>query len=216
MGVVKTWVVQNRFEILRSLEGKLRTGDIAVRLSDTKGPFGIPFSKWVADMTGSPWSHASVIFIREVHGKKVPYTVEISDRGTIEYRLLDWLDFCVGHSFAIYRVEGLTSEQESLLYDVCHEVLDEDVNYDFTYSNPSELYCVESVYKIFERIGVKLDGAALIPDVLSGWRYQVFKLANWLFKKLTKKGFDTSIPMYFVGTDKQGLLSAAVKLVAQY
>ena len=202
---IKSFMMLNRKEVVASLKALgIRTGDIIVRLSSTKGPFGIPFSALVAKLSKSEWSHASVIFFRG----DVPYVLEVSDRGTIEYRLVDWLDFCVEGDLAVYRYKDMSAEGEQAIESLIHAYLAEDPLYDFTYDDMNKVYCVESVCQIYEKMGIKLCEPKLMSEFLPPLTFKVFKFLNGIVKTLTGKGFDTSVKMYFVGNKNAGLLAS--------
>jgi hypothetical protein len=210
----RTFHVPNRHKILQDLKNiGLQTGDIIVRQSDSRGPFNIPFSKLVSKLTDSEYSHPSLILVE--NGEYV--CLEVNDRGTVKYRLIDWLDFCVDGKVEVYRYEPLTEQQGLDLEKKIIEYFEKDLDYDFTYSNPDELYCVESVIKVYEECGIHLMDPIPLDQVITGWKLYVFKVCNWLVLNLTGKGFDVKVPVYFVGNTKRGLLSCSnLKRVAWY
>lgn len=206
MSVVRTYYMANRKEVVKTLmQYPLKTGDVIYRQSYTS-MYGIPFSTLVASLTKSKYSHAAVIFMKE----NVPYVFEMNDRGTIEYRLLDWLDFCEGGQFEIHRYKNFTADFEQKLGNLIKKYLDEDASYDFTYlPGNATLYCTESVCQLYKEAGVEICEPALIKDTLNSlWRYWVFKFLNGLMLKLSGKGFDMSVPVYFVGNTEAGMLAS--------
>lgn len=89
-----------RFAIVETIKRDMRSGDILYRYSDAKGPLGLPFTRIVANVTKSEYSHAAILFIE--NGE--PHVLEINDQGTLRYRLLDWIDTCYGDNFSVYRL----------------------------------------------------------------------------------------------------------------
>jgi hypothetical protein len=206
--VAKAFVLPERFQIVKELTPQLQTGDILVRRSDTKGPFGIPFSTLVAMFTGSPWSHASILYLD--YGR--PRLVEITDTGTYDMRLIDWLDFCVDGKFAVYRLRGgLSEEKKAALQIEIDKFLAADPDYDPQYAGPESgrFYCTSSVAYLYQQIGFHLITPYSAYDAVyrHGWGWYAFQAGNWLVKKLTGKGFNLDAKFYFVGTeDRAGLL----------
>jgi hypothetical protein len=206
---VETFEVPRRHEIMTYLKTQgLRTGDIVFRQSSTKGPFGIPFSALVSKFSKSEFSHAALLYIE---GDEI-YVYEVSDRGTLKYRMVDWLDFCVGGRFAIYRYNELTPALETALGEEIENCWDADLSYDFTYADPGKVYCVESVIEVYKTCGVTLIAPTMISDILGRVAFAFFSLGNDIVYRLTGKGFKTDVPVYFVGNKQQGLLSSG-KLV---
>lgn len=196
---------QRRFDIINDLKKiGLRTGDILYRASDAKGPFGLPFSRIVADVTKSKYSHAALVFIQ--NGEI--FVFEVNDEGTLQYRLLDWLDTCLNGYFTIYRLKDMNDEKEYLIHKEIRNLLDQDPDYDFTFSDPDKFYCTESVVTVYERaLGVKIDNGYLIKEIVPTWLYIVLCIGVPLFKL-----FGTSLPfnerLFFVGNEKKGMIAS--------
>lgn len=196
---------EKRFEIVNQLKSiGLKSGDILYRASDAKGPLGLPFSRIVARVTNSKYSHAAIVFIENEEIQ----VLEVNDQGTLKYRLLDWIDTCYNQNLGIYRLKNITSEQEIALAQEIHKILEADPDYDFTFSDPDKYYCTESVVKIYENaLGIKLDEGYYIKDLVPTLLYCVLRVGSFLFSC-----FGTSLPfnekLYFVGNEKRGMLSS--------
>ena len=134
---IRSFPVPKRKEIMTYLKSlDLKSGDIVFRESDTRGPFGLPFSKIAGKLSNSEYSHASLLYVA---GAEL-YLLEINDAGTVKLRFIDWLDLCVGGRFSIYRYKELTPELEIKLHNKISEYFERDQDYDFDYSNPCLLY----------------------------------------------------------------------------
>ena len=201
-----------RFTIVNQIRSDMCSGDILYRYSAATGPFNLPFCPLVAHITKSEYSHAAVLFID--NGE--PYVLEVNDEGTLKYRLLDWIDTCYGQTFSLYRLKDLDEEKEAKLIEQIHLFLDEDPDYDLTFSDPNKYYCTESVVTIYERaLGIKLDPGYLIKEIVPLWSYWLIVGGSFLFSF-----FGASLPfnekLFFVGNEKRGMMSSEhTRLVAK-
>jgi hypothetical protein len=199
-----------RFEIVKTIKRDMRSGDILYRYSDARGPLGLPFTRIVANVTKSEYSHSAMLFVE--NGE--PHVLEINDEGTLRYRLIDWIDTCYGDHFSIYRLKDLDDQKESALLTQIYRILEEDPDYDFTFSNPDKFYCTESVIEVYRRaLGIEIDSGYLIKEVVPTWLYFVLRVGVFLFSY-----FGTSLPfdkkVYFVGNENRGMMSSPLtKLV---
>jgi hypothetical protein len=189
------------YDVIKNLP--VKTGDIFVRLSNATY-LGIPFSKLIARFSNSRWSHASIAMVED-YGI---YLVEISDAGTLEYRFIDWVDYCTSGEFAIYRLKTITPDLQLKLHQEINEFLLEDPEYDFTFDSSDKYYCTKSVVSIYKKFGIILQEPQLIKDIVPGWFYKIFSVVNWPIRHLLRKGFDPDVPVYFVGNAERGLLAS--------
>lgn len=219
MSAIKTFEVPYRHLMATEINRVMQWGDILVRLSDTRAPFGIPFSAAVAWLTDSEWSHASLMYSMrtEDDAYSIPFVLEVSDRGAAPCRFIDWMDFCVGGRFALYRDSRIAAPSVAqLLYEAMGDVMARDPDYDFIYSDPEKLYCVEAVAQIYAAAGAPLADPMLIRDVLGPFEDLAFSCVNSLIRRLTGKGFNPDYPGYFVGSLERGMLSTrTLKLIAE-
>ena len=195
---------KERFQIVQRIKQDMRTGDILYRYSDARGPLGIPFTRMVANATKSEYSHAAMLIISEGE----PEVLEVNDEGTLKYRLLDWIDTCYGNNFSVYRLKDLDDEKEAKLKEQMNKFLEEDPDYDLTFSSSDKYYCTESVIEIYKRaFDLQLDPGYYIKDIVTGWRYTLLYWGCWAFQI-----FGTSLPfdkkLYFVGNETQGMMSS--------
>ena len=201
-----------RFSIVDTIKRDMRSGDILYRYSDAKGPLNLPFTKIVSNITKSEYSHAAILFVEN----EEPHVLEINDQGTLRYRLLDWIDTCYGDNFSVYRLKDLDDEKEAKLHDVIQKILEEDPDYDFTFSDPDKFYCTESVIVIYEKaLSVKLDIGYYIKELVPWWSYILLRAGSYLFSF-----FGTSLPfnqrMFFVGNEQRGMMASELtKLVVK-
>lgn len=193
-----------KHELVHKLKSFVQTGDVLFKLSNAKGPLGIPFSWLVAKLSKSKYSHAAIAIVENDE----IFVVDIGQDGTILYRMIDWLDYCINDDFSIYRYNQPTPELIGKIREQIFEFLDKDPDYDFTFSSPDKFYCVESVVYIYEQVGIKLIEPQLLADIVGYWLAEVIKPFNYLVKTIFKEGFDFNVPVYYVGNENKGLMSS--------
>jgi hypothetical protein len=193
----------------------LQTGDILVRKSEAKGPFGLPFMTLVQSATKSKYTHAAMVVWIDM-GIRVPFVLEITDVGTMFYRLIDWLIFCIDGDLAVYRLNRpLTDEEDAAIKKAVSDTLIADADYDYTFEDDSKFYCVENVVEMYRAAGINLCEPTLIKDIVGPMKWPLIVAGNWLFKKLTKGSVSLPLDegMYFVGNETNGGLIASPHLV---
>ena len=194
---------KTRFDIVHDLTPLIKDGDILFRLGGEKFLF-LSFSKLVAKMTESKWSHASIAMVRN----NEVWVLEVNDRGTLEYKLIDWFDYCTSGTFAIYRVKNLMEEQRKSVRKECEKFLLNDPDYDFTFNDPGKFYCTESVVEIYKNCGIELVKPDLMKNLISPYYYNIVKPINWIVSKFSNKCLPVNEPVYVVGNEKKGILSS--------
>jgi hypothetical protein len=142
--------------------------------------------------------------------------LEITDVGTVFYRLIDWLMFCIDGDLAVYQYDGeLTDDQNDAVLSAIKKVIDDDMDYDYTFQDDTKYYCVENVVDIYKAAGIELCKPKLIKDIVGPRLWPVVVWGNWLYSKLT--GGKASLPMdkgmYYVGNTTNGGLMASPHLV---
>ena len=163
----------------------------------------------VADVTKSEYSHAAILFID--YGE--PFVMEVNDEGTLQYRLLDWIDTCYGTTFSVFRLKDtypgyFDKQKEAKLLTQVHMFLDKDPDYNFTFSDPNKFYCTQSVIHIYKQaLGVQLDSGYYLKDLMPSWKYILLKIGNFFFSF-----FGTSLPfnekLFFVGNEERGMMAS--------
>lgn len=194
---------ESRFEIVQSISDQIKTGDIFFRLGSEKFLL-FSFSKLVAKLTNSFWSHASIAVVKE----SGVWLIEVNDRGTLEYRLIDWIDLCSSGSFAVYRVKNLSEEQTLAIKQECDSFLKSDPDYDFTFNHPDKFYCTESVVEIYKRCNIEIVKPSLIKELVNPFSYRIMAAINWVVSKFYDKSLPLDVPVYVVGNEQKGMLSS--------
>lgn len=192
-----------RFEITNALKPILQTGDILYRASDARGPLNLPFSRLVARLTKSPYSHAAMSYV----DRGEIYILEVNDQGTLKLRLIDWLDTCFTDEFSVYRLKNRDPQVLADLKRSIEELWRLDPDYDFTFVDPNKFYCTESVAWCCEQAGERLCEPMSAKEVVKPWVYWLIKAGNFVFQQFGTS-FPVDEPMYFVGNEQQGMMSS--------
>ena len=194
-----------RFDIRAGLEKlPLMDGDVFFRSSRAKGPLGLPFSRLVAFFSGSPFTHSAIV-INRCDG---PCVVEVNSSGTVEYRLVDWLDTLVDRHFCVYRLKSWTPAIAAKLAAATDDVVQADPDYDFNFDDPSRTYCTRCVCGIYEAAGVKLMEPQPMREILPPVKYAFLRFGNAAYKRLTGCGMDLDRTFYWVGDERSGMMSS--------
>lgn len=197
-------IYSSRHDIVNKISKSIQTGDIFLRVGDER-IFGFPFTKMVARVTESEWSHGSVAIVENDE----IYLAEVNDRGTLKYRLIDWLDFCKPPKFAVYRLKDRTEDEEINLEKSIKEFLKADHDYDFTFDSEKDVYCTESVHRIYRDAGIALPDPKPIKELVYPRAYYIGMPINWILTKAIGKGLTMSNPVHIVGNKQKGLLSCS-------
>lgn len=196
---------EKRYEIEELLKKTgLQTGDILYRASNAIGPLGIPFSKLVARLTHSEYSHAAIVQV--VNNEY--FVLEINDQGTLFYRMIDWLDTCYTASFAVYRLKEIDAGLRGKINKQIEKILMDDPDYDFSFSDPNKFYCTESVAYIYQQVGIQLVEPQKIKDVVNPAIYWILRIGSFFIGLFSEASLPFTEKLYFVGNEKHGLMSS--------
>lgn len=183
---------------------EIMTGDVLYRKSNALGPFKIPFSKLVATLTNSLYSHASIVLKEK---GSIAYVLEISEGGVTKLPLERWECLCVENMYSVYRMKENVNRE--IIEAEIHRIFDKNPEYNFTFDDPSKLYCTESVAKVYENAGyLNVFNPKKISEVVPFWKLLIIRPVNWIVKLLTGKGLSFKKPLYFVGNEEQGMISS--------
>jgi hypothetical protein len=205
---------EKRKQLLANLKKlNLKTGDIVFNASNVKGPFGIPFAKWVQKYTNSKYSHATIMYV----DKDEYYAIDVSDFGTRKLRVLDWFDNWDGVDFCVYRLKNNSVFDELNFKDAIVRFIDEDPSYDFNFNDPNKFYCTESVGKIYLDCGYDLGGWYLLKDIVPWWFCQIILRFNILFKWFSDSSLPSDTPIIIVGNEQKGMrASPLIEKIYEY
>lgn len=196
---------KNRKQIVADLKVlPVQTGDIFYRHTDAYGPLFLPFGKIVRFLTKSEVPHASVAL---VEGNEI-YIAEVNDAGTTKMRLIDWLDTCSSAKLKIYRLKQYDAALIAKLENEIKLFLEEDADYDVTFSSDDKFYCTESVTHIYQQIGIEIVEPEYIKNIVGPIVYFCITAISWIFNKLTGCHAPLDRKIHYVGNEKCGMMSS--------
>jgi hypothetical protein len=184
----------------------LRDGDIVFRMGDARILHGyVPFSRFLADCSNSPFSHTGIIAIE----KDGPVVYDSTRPATAREPFCVWvLDNvgCIG--VKRLRPEFRTAIPQVLAY--CRKVYQDQVPFDYELSlDDSALYCVEMTQKACAAAGIELSKPIRVGDMERAGEYPVRMLGLMFGSQyvLTHPlSFET--PVYLPGNERHGIWSA--------
>jgi hypothetical protein len=184
----------------------LRDGDIVFRRGDAQVLFGyFPFSRFIANASGSPFSHTGVVAVEE-DGPVVDDTTKAGvHRRPFAVRTLD--------NVGPLGVKRLRPEHRSKIgrvIDFCQQVVEEQVPFDYHLSlDDRELYCVEMAEKAFRAAGLRLSEPVRLGDMENAAKFPIRMFA---FQALSAVTLDEPLsldqPVFFPGNERHGIWSS--------
>jgi hypothetical protein len=140
----------------------LKEGDILFRRGNAHVLFGrFPFSKWLANASGSPFSHSGIVAVED--GEIVVY--DTTYRSVRRQPFFIWVLDNVGP----IGVKRLKAEQRSAVPTAiayCRKVFAEQVPFDFELElDDRKLYCLEMTEKAFRSAGLVLSQPIRVGDM---------------------------------------------------
>lgn len=200
----------DRFRIVDEMQSlPLQQADILYRSSDAQGPFGLPFSRLVGWMTHSPFTHAALAFLMPTtDGAPEPFVVEQNSEGMSLVRLVDWVDLATDGHVAVYRLKDSTAPEQASLVREMRRFLNEDPDYDFTFSDPKKFYCTEMVATVYDRAGLSLGQPEKIEDIVPRWGYHLLRIGNVVFRSCSSASIPFDRPVYYPGDENRGLMAS--------
>lgn len=205
------YTVKNRLEIYKKvIASGIKTMDIVYRGSDARGPYNLPFMRVVSYLTKSPFTHAGIVFWMEDE----LFVLEMSDVGTMVYRFVDWLGFCIGGKGLVYTMPEMSIAHRAYGLTLIKGFMKTDPDYDFTFSSPSNYYCTELVCYFYRQVGLPVCEPKLIKEIISPLQFAVLRRLNFAYSRLTegKVSLPMDEPMYFVGNEFNGGMMASPKM----
>jgi hypothetical protein len=181
----------------------LRDGDVVFRMGDSRTFWGLfPFSRFLADASGSPYSHAGIVAIE--NGSLVVY--DCTKSGVRQQPLSVWtLD-----NFGSFGVKRLKAERRPMVAGVlayCRKVFEEQVPFDYEFDlDDSALYCLEMTENAFRSQGLALSEPVRLGDMENANRYPICIFSFLSFSRLTlKKPLSLEQPVYMPGNARHGI-----------
>jgi hypothetical protein len=178
----------------------LREGDIVFRRADARILFGrFPFSRFIANASGSRFSHTGVVAIEG--GEPVVY--DTTKAGVRRQPFAVWILDNVG-PLGVKRLRPELQPRVAGVVRYCREVFEKQVPFDYDLGlDDQALYCVEMTEKAFRASGLVLSEPVRLGDMENITRYPICVFA---FLKLSHLTLDMSA--YFPGNDRHGIWSS--------
>ncbi len=178
----------------------LKDGDLLFRRGDARilGGF-FPFSRFIANISGSQFSHIGTVVIED--GEPVVYdTTKASVR---RQPLKVWVLDNTG-AFGVKRLKPAYRDRIPKVVKYLHSVYQKQVPFDYELSvDDRELYCVEMAEKAFRHAGLVLSEPVVLADMEN---INQFPLCVLGFTSLTSLKLDQAV--FFPGNDRHGIWSS--------
>jgi hypothetical protein len=184
----------------------LRDGDIVFRLGDARVGHGyFRFSRWLAIVSDSSFSHTGIVAIEE----EGPVVYDTTRTGVNRQPWCVWALDNVG-SIGVRRLKPEYRKAIPKVLAYCRKVFAEQVPFDYELgADDSKLYCVEMTEKAFRAAGIKLSDPIKLGDMDRASEYPLTMLGLRLASEFALEhplSFDQLV--YFPGNEHFGVWSA--------
>ena len=184
----------------------LHDGDILFRRGNARILFRyFPFSRFLANLTGSPYSHTGVVSIE--NGQAVIYDTAKSSvrRQPFYIWVLDDVD-----TLGLKRLRPAYRDRIPGVLAYVRKVYQEQVPFDFNLDpDDSELYCVEMAEKAFRSAGLVLSQPVRIRDME---HFREFPVNVYIMRMLSWVTLDRPLsldrPVFCPGNERHGIWSS--------
>jgi hypothetical protein len=178
----------------------LREGDIVFRRADARLLFGrFPFSRFLANVSGSKFSHTGIVAIE----KGEPVVYDTTKAGVRRQPFAVWILDNVG-AFGVKRVRPERARHVAGAIRFCRDVFERQVPFDYELGlDNSALYCLEMTEKAFRSSGLPLSEPVRLGDMEN---VAQFPICIFAFLKLTTLTLDQVA--FFPGNERHGIWSS--------
>jgi hypothetical protein len=178
----------------------LREGDIVFRRGDAKLLFGyFPFSRFIANASGSPYSHTGIVAI-EPEG---PIVYDTTKAGVRRQPFCVWVLDNVG-AFGVKRLRAEHRAHIQQVIKYCRDVYERQVPFDSKLAlDDAALYCVEMTEKAFRSSGLTLSEPVLLGNME---RAPEFPICIFMFCHFTPLKLEQAV--FFPGNERHGIWSS--------
>lgn len=178
----------------------LRDGDILFRRGDAKLLRGhFPFSRFIANASGSQFSHTGIAAIE--NGEAVVY--DTTKAGVRRQPFAVWILDNAG-PFGVKRTKPEHQVYAERAVKFCRDVYEKQVPFDYDLKvDDKALYCVEMSEKAYRNCGLPLAEPIRLGDMENISRFPVSVM---MFLKLSDLTLDQQV--YFPGNERHGIWSS--------
>ena len=181
----------------------LKDGDIVFRRGDAYILLGkFPFSRWLANASGSPFSHTGIVAIEE--GAPVVYDTTHSSVRRQPFYI--WILDNVGAG-GVKRLKPAQKARVPQVLAFCRKLFVEQPPFDFELSlDDTAYYCLEMTEKAFRAASLTLSQPIRVGDMENAGRYPI---AILMFQTITpwvlQKGLTTETEIFLPGNENHGI-----------
>ena len=181
-------------------KASLQDGDILFRRGDARLLMGyFPFSKFLANVTNSRFSHTGQVGIEDGE----PFVYDMTYSGVRRQPLSVWLLDNKG-AFAIKRIRADRVASAVKALDFCRDVYRRQVPFDFELSpDDRAYYCIELTEKCYRAAGIPLSEPVLLGDMERASEYPI---CMYMFQTFSPLKLDQ--PVFFPGNERHGIWSS--------
>lgn len=186
-------------QIRDTIEFLLEPGDLIFRQGEAQVAGSINFSKFVAQLSDSDFSH--VVLVQRVDTEAL--IIDVSIQGLQRYYLIDWL--MEGRkNIVVKRLKSEYRKYIPTILNVAEKIIIEDPLYDeYFQENNDTFYCIEAVDYCFRKAGLPLADKIPINQLPNYSDFCILLPVVALIRNL-----DLSTPVAVAGNDKIGLFSS--------
>jgi hypothetical protein len=178
----------------------LRDGDILFRRGDARILLGhFPMSRFIANVSGSPFSHTGIVAFEE--GR--PFVYDTTKSGVRRQPLSVWVLDNVG-PFGVKRLKPAYQDRGPAVLSWTRATYERQPPFDYDLNpDDNEFYCMEMTEKAFRSAGLTLSEPVRLGDMENAAQFPVCMFA---FSTLTKLRLDQ--PVFFPGNERHGIWSS--------
>lgn len=178
----------------------LKDGDVLFRRGDARLLFGyFPFSRFLANVTGSRYSHTGIAAIED--GDPVVY--DMTKAGVRRQPFHVWILDNAG-PFAVKRVRPELRAAAGKAVRFCQETYQKQVPFDYDLGiDDTAFYCVEMTEKSYRAAGLPLSEPILLAEME---RIDEFPICIFVFSRISNLTLDQAV--FFPGNERHGIWSS--------
>ncbi len=179
----------------------LRDGDILFRRGDAKLLRGhFPFSRFIANVSGSQFSHTGIATIE--NGE--PFVYDTTKAGVRRQPFYVWILDNAG-PFGVKRVKPESQAYAAKAVQFCRDAYDRQVPFDYDLSiSDDAFYCVEMSEKAYRNSGLPLAEPVKLGDMEN---VSKFPICVMVFLKISNLSLEQLV--FFPGNERHGIWSSS-------
>ena len=181
-------------------KANLKEGDLLFRRGDARILFGtFPVSRFIANFTGSRYSHTGTVLIEN----DVPFVYDMTKAGVRRQPFRVWILDNVT-DLGVRRLKPEWSDRIPRIKAYLLDIYVRQVPFDYDLGlDDSELYCIEMAEKAFRAAGLKLSEPVRLGDLENAGS---FPICVFVFSRTTSLNLDKYV--FLPGNDHNGMWSS--------